>query len=296
MSMERQRIYGWPIAFDLFLGGVGAGAFLVGFVLNFLKTKEPIAKIGIIIGPFLVLGGAIFLLADVAIRRRIYRLFSNFKSWTSRGSWILTFFIVLGFTYLLISLRPFTWLSWMNIPTLSGVIGVITALFSILVLIYPGFLIGTINAIPFWNTPILPLLFFFSGLSNGIAVLILATPLFQVTLKNDIVEVIHLLGGAVLILIFLQILTLYAFLEIASHGNVASKESLRLLEASQFKLKMFALGLLIPFGLLLYGISINEVFFLSILSMFASILLLAGGFYLRYAIIHVGVFLPRFSI
>lgn len=296
MFMERQRTYGWPIVIDLFLGGVGAGAFLVGFVLNTLKIEQSIAKIGIIVGPFFVLGGAIFLLADVTIRSRIYRLFSNFQSWTSRGSWILTFFIVLGFTYLLTFLNLFPWLSWTNNPKLSMVIGIIAVLFSILVLIYPGFLLGVTNSIPFWNTSILPLLFLLSGLCNGTAFLILGTPLHQATLKNGMVDVLHIFGGAAMILIFLQAIALYAFLEIAAHGSVSSKESLRLLKTSQFKLKMFVIGLLIPFGLLFYGMFINKIFLLLMLSISAALLLLAGGFYFRYALIHVGVFLPRFSI
>jgi formate-dependent nitrite reductase membrane component NrfD len=124
----------------------------------------------------------------------------------------------------------------------------------------------------------------------------LVTPLFEETLEYGRVHFIHILGGAAAILVFLEIIALYAYLEVAAHGSVASKESIRLLKASQFNLKMFIIGLLLPFALLLCGIFIKETLLLSRLSIAAAILLLAGGFYLRYAIIHAGVFIPRFSI
>jgi formate-dependent nitrite reductase membrane component NrfD len=258
--------------------------------------REAIARIGLLFGPFLVLMGSFFLLADITIRTRIFRLFSNLTSWTSRGSWILTLFIISGLAYALIFFRPFQWLPWGNMSTLSMVIGSIAALFSILVLIYPGFLLGMTNAIPFWNTPLLTLLFLLSGLCSGVASLMLVTPLFEETLEYGRVHFIHILGGAAAILVFLEIIALYAYLEVAAHGSVASKESIRLLKASQFNLKMFIIGLLLPFALLLCGIFIKETLLLSRLSIAAAILLLAGGFYLRYAIIHAGVFIPRFSI
>jgi polysulfide reductase chain C len=295
MSLERQTIYGWPIAVDLFLGGMGAGAFLAGLVLNILKMQEPVARFILTVSPFLVLIGSLFLLADITVRSRVYRLFSNFKSWTSRGTWILTIFLVSGFNYSLLSSPYISFFPLLDNSVLVWVTGAVAAFFSLLVLIYPGFLMGTMSAVSFWNTPMLPVLFLISGLSNGIAFLLLITPLFLVGI-NGMTEFLHIFGAIFIVLTLLLAMVLYAFLDHASRGNVASRESLQLLEASQFKQKMFGACILIPFFLLLFALLTGKMFLMSILSMAAAILSLSGGLYLRRAIIYAGVFLPRFNI
>jgi polysulfide reductase chain C len=295
MPMERQSTYGWHVALDLFLGGVGAGAFLVGFAFSIFKTQEFVAGIVFISGPFLVLMGAFFLLMDITMRRRFYRIYSNFNSWTSRGAWIITFFMVSGLTYATLYSQYFSNFNRMNAPIFAAVIGAVAALFSLLVLIYPGLLMGAIQAVPFWNTPILPLLFLISGLSNGTAFLILLIPLFQTTFAG-IVEILHIFGGTIILTIFFQAAVIYTFLEKTARGNNASRESLRLFKESQFKLKFIVPGIIAPLCLLLFGLFINEVFLLSMVSISAAVLSLTGGLYLRYAIVRAGVFLPRFSI
>lgn len=295
MSMEKQTIYGWPVVIDLFLGGSGAGAFLTGFVMNIFRVHEPLTRTILFAGPLLVAIGVVFLLADITIRSRAYRLFSNSKSWTSRGAWILTIFIVTGFTYSLTSSQYFIWLPFLN-RQITMAVGIIAALFAFLVLLYPGLMMGAIKAVSFWNTPLLPILFLLSGLSNGLVVVILITALRQDPLPAVTVEMLHILGGTAIILILLQAAVLLAFLTRAFRGNIASRESLRLLTLSLFKWKMFALGLSMPLGLFLFAIFTSQILLLSIVSSSAAIISLAGGLYLRYAVIQVGVFLPRFTI
>ena len=92
VTQERQITFGWLIAIDTFLGGVGGGIFLISFILGLLGMYEPITRIGVLLGPLLALIGTFFLLADVGSRTRVYRLLANPSSWMSRGTLILAIF------------------------------------------------------------------------------------------------------------------------------------------------------------------------------------------------------------
>lgn len=295
MSMEKQTIYGWPVIIDLFLGGAGAGAFLTGFVMTIFRIQEPLAGTSLCAGPLLVAIGVLFLLADITIRSRAYRLFSNSKSWTSRGSWILTIFIVTGFMYALTASQYFIGFPFLNRQIIMA-LGIIAALFAFLVPLYPGLLMGAIKAVSFWNTPLLPTLFLLSGLSNGLVFIILIAPLRPDPLPAVMVETLHILGGTAIILMLTQAAALLAFLTRASQGNSAARESWRLLKLALFQEKMFALGFSLPLALFLVAIFTSHTLLLSIVSSAAAMISLAGGLYLRYAIIRAGVFLPRFNI
>jgi formate-dependent nitrite reductase membrane component NrfD len=61
MQIERQRMWGWIVAFYIFLAGVGGGTFLFSFILNITGIYEPVARIGALVGPLLVLLGTFFL-------------------------------------------------------------------------------------------------------------------------------------------------------------------------------------------------------------------------------------------
>ena len=293
MSLESQTIYGWPVAIDLTLGGTGAGAFLMAIVLNALRGQQSFADIVFLAGPVLVLMGAVILLADIAVRRRFYRIFSNVKSWTARGAWILTFFIIFALIYYMISSPPLGQSAWANSTLFSEAIAVLTVLFGIFVMIYPGFLMGTIQAIPFWNTPLLPLLFLLSGLANGSAFLMLIIPFFH-THSSIGPATLQGLGGTTAGLLLFQAASLYAFMERAGRGNVACQESLSLFRV-HLKGKII-LGIIIPVCLILLTILMHNPLLLPLFLMAAALLTLTGGLLLRHAIIRAGVFLPRFVI
>src|SRR3972149_946976 len=112
MAAEKQTTFGWPVAVDIFLGGAAAGVFLGSYVLDIVNRFEPIARVGAVVGPLLVLVGAFLLLMDLGTKTNFYRLFSNLSSWMSRGTCILTVFIICGLGYSLPSVRLFAWLPW----------------------------------------------------------------------------------------------------------------------------------------------------------------------------------------
>ncbi|KKK60962.1 hypothetical protein LCGC14_3019110, partial [marine sediment metagenome] len=72
--------YNWMIVVYFFLGGLGAGAFLLSVAADFWKQElKPVAKIAAIIAPLAVGIGLLFLVADLGRPERFWRLFLTFN-------------------------------------------------------------------------------------------------------------------------------------------------------------------------------------------------------------------------
>ncbi|MFC1918304.1 NrfD/PsrC family molybdoenzyme membrane anchor subunit, partial [Chloroflexota bacterium] len=116
ISQQKQKAFGWLVSFDLFFAAAGAGLFLVSFILNIMNRYEAVARTGALLGPIIVLIGAILLFAELGNKGKVAKLFFsvNLSSWMSRGTWILTIFIALGLAYALPAFQAFRWLPWGN--------------------------------------------------------------------------------------------------------------------------------------------------------------------------------------
>jgi polysulfide reductase chain C len=293
ISVERQQSWGWAVAVYLFMAGMGGGVFLFSFILERMGTYGQVAAIGALLGPVLVFIGTLFLLVDLGSVFKVYRLFSSastfMTSWMVRGTWILAAFIICALAYSLPSFALFEWLPWAGASassTFRQAIGVVAALLSILVVVYPGFLLGVLKSIPLWNTPALPLLFFLSGLDNGIAALLAVALLFP---GSFALNGFHLLGAGDVVLISLLLIVLGAYIEIVRQAGETAAASIRLLRTPVFVGGVLIAGLLVPLGLLIYGFFVTHAVALRVLSGGISMLLLAGGLLLRYSIIRAGI-------
>ncbi|MFC1980548.1 NrfD/PsrC family molybdoenzyme membrane anchor subunit [Chloroflexota bacterium] len=288
---EKQKSWGWVVATYVFLAGTGGGTFLSSFILESMGKHELIARIGALLGPVLVLIGTFFLLADLGSVTRVYRLFSTSSafvaSWMIRGTWILTIFIIFGLAYSLPSFELFEWLPWSKVSGVGQSIGIVAALLSALVVIYPGFLFSAARGIPFWNTAALPPLFFLSSLEAGIAVLAIIALFFT---ANFGVDVFHQLGAADVGLMFIELIVLGAYLDTIRHASISAAASVRLLINPLFIGGAVTIGLLLPLSLLLYSVFITDAFLLYILVGVTSVFVLFGGLLLRYCITRAGVY------
>ena len=287
---EGQKSWGWLIAIYVFLAGVGGGTFLFSFILNFLGMYQSVARIGVLVGPLLVLLGTFLLLFDLGSITKAYRMFTTpstlLASWMVRGAWILAAFIICGLAYALPSLRLFEWLPWSQASGLGQGIGIAAALLSILVAVYPGFLFGVIESIPFWNTSALPPLFLLSGLDTGISVIVL----IALSLPSSLgIEGFHLLGTADIVLIILLLIVLGAYIEIVRQAGVTASASVHLLKTPMFIGGVIILGLLLPLVLLVISMFVSDALVLRTLAGVNGLLILAGGLFLRYSVIRAGV-------
>ena len=145
--------------------GIGGGLYLVSLYFNSLS--------GMFLSWLMVIllkGG--FHLAYLGKPTRFWRMvLKPGTSWLSRGFIFLSLFIVLGAIQLAFSY-------WLPGTDLEFVFKVIAGFMVFLVVINTGFVMNYVNAIPFWNSAILPLLFLSCGVLDGLG-LILAMGLFK---------------------------------------------------------------------------------------------------------------------
>ncbi|MFC1845986.1 NrfD/PsrC family molybdoenzyme membrane anchor subunit [Chloroflexota bacterium] len=290
INPEKQTSWGWPIAGYLFLAGVGGSTFLFSFIFNILDLYEPVARLGTLIGPILVLIGTVFLLFDLGSVGKTYLLFSTVSrlksSWMSKGSWILALFIIFGLLYSLPAFGAFSWLPW-SMNTGAGLtIGIIGALLAVFTVAYPGFLLGVAKGVPFWNTPVLPPLFFLSGLDTGLALLVLLA-LFSASGVG--VEIYHIIGAGDIALIIMVLIVLAAYIEITRQSNIITGASVHMLKTPIFIVGVLLIGLIIPLCLLIYSVFTTDTLLIRILAGLSGICILVGGALLRYSVIKVGI-------
>ncbi len=290
---EGQKSWGWLVVIYVFLAGCGGGTFFFSYILALLDRHGPAARIGLLIGPFLVAFGSLLLIFDLGSPARCYRLFTTpatlVSSWMVRGSWILTAFIILGLAYALPSFRLFAWLPWNQSTTPGMIIGIAAALLSIVVPLYPGFLLGVIRSVPLWNTPALPPLFFLSGLDAGVAVLALVSLAFPAVVG---LGGFHLLAAGDIVLIVLLLIALFAYLEIVRQSGVTAAESVRLLKRPFFIVGVILCGMLLPLALLIASAFSSNLAAVLAIEGFAGVFILLGGLLLRYSVVASGVRLP----
>jgi len=286
MDMERQGTFGWLVSLDVFFGGTGAGIFLVSYLLSFFKDYLPIAKIGCLVGPVLVCIGSVIIFYDLANKVRSYRMIFQLSSWMARGTWSIIIFVIFGFAFAL----PQYWISWTEIPVPLMAVGLIAAIAGFIVILYSGFLFGAVKRVPLWNTSALPLLFLFSSLYTGMAVLLLLEVSCQVSSSG----VVHNLVIAGFILTIMQVLALAVFLGMALYRNAAAIESVCLLLRNPlFEILVTVIGVILP--LVLFGYQAFTITS-AVLSIIACAGVIIGGAYLRYSILKAGVHLPISSL
>jgi protein NrfD len=183
------HVWSWEIPVYLFLGGLVAGLMiLIGH--HILKTGRSPERVSYPYAPMLGVAllslgmGALFL--DLANKPQVWRLYTTFQptSPMSWGSWIL----LLVYPALLAAavLRPpervpfghaalglvQSWSTRLHAhPRLVQAVGLANLLGGVSLGIYTGILLGAFGARPLWNSAILGPLFLFSGLSTAAALL-----------------------------------------------------------------------------------------------------------------------------
>lgn len=290
-----QSIWRWKLAFYLFLAGTGAGAYLASTLMDLFGYGEP-AKVGFVIAAPTVLVSTLFLIADLGKPERFIKAFmSPQHSWISRGTLILTVFIILGLVHIGFGIWPFPVLDAQTLVVLKA----LTSVFAAATAIYTGILIGVVVARPFWNNGMLPLLFLISATSTGIGAIFLSGGIwFGLTGASEAKEVhgmLVTLGRVDMLLIALESLVLYFYLSIVS---VRSKESVSLLLSGPMSGLFWGgfvlLGLLLPFVLDWAAVYASVGAASLAIATISGIMLLVGGLFLRALILAAGLRSPIF--
>ncbi|HZW44817.1 MAG TPA: NrfD/PsrC family molybdoenzyme membrane anchor subunit [Dermatophilaceae bacterium] len=178
-------VWGWQIAWYLFLGGLGAGATLTSLVAS--RTGSRFAAIeragATLAGPAVAFGTAL-LVVDLGMGRRepwrLVYLYLNWQSPMTWGTWILTLFIPIAllhalavtgamaprFERLVAPVRRVCVRAQSPLKVAAGVLALSTA-------IYTGVLLSVPPSFPLLSSWLLPVLFLISALSTGLSAAVL---------------------------------------------------------------------------------------------------------------------------
>jgi formate-dependent nitrite reductase membrane component NrfD len=297
----------WPIAWYLFLGGLGGGMLFITGILDVVFHAGYILALGSFVAIACLGFGTLLLIFELGQPKYFLRTFLSGTAIIKWGACLLVFAMLFGLLYFLFCLPPdwnLFYYSWTWIRDLSAY-GMI--IFGICVVVYTGVLLSTMKAKPFWNTPALPVLFVVSGLSTATALMSVVAgmwPAFdyvsalvggaaasgssvtavatEVLHANTEVlrEILHVVD-TILVAAEIIVLLLYVLTTRAAGNATAKAVALDWIKGSKallFWVGMILCGTTIPF--LLYqlgGVGAEYV---------APVLVLAGGLLLRFMIVY----------
>lgn len=247
----QESAWGWLIVVYLFLAGSGSGAFLAAVFCDLLAPdwSKSLARAGSLIAGPLVTVGTLCLVLDLEAGlwepwRQVY-LVGNLSSMITWGVIILSGFIPVSFLYAA-ALNEITFVGkiakkYVRILEYAGsILAVATAT-------YTGVLIAVVNGAPFWNTPMMPLLFLASAISTGLAAAMIVAAIIDIqtikTLSN------FALGHVIFLAVEGLALMLFVFMSLTRSTEAAMSANMLLTGqfSPYFWFLVVILGILVPF-------------------------------------------------
>lgn len=307
--------WGLPVIGYLFLAGLGAGTMTVSASI-FLRGGDvrrglhvDTARYGAFVAPFPIMIGCGLLVFELGSFQvgdwfkwiNLYRTIN--LSPMSIGTWLLTFCIgiSLAFAYTFVRNAPGLTkerryplrraLAWVAVP-----VGIATA-------VYTGILLGAMPARPFWNSPVLALLFLLSSLSTGAALILLLRAILHRRGNDAEGERRHnhsgyLLSASDVLLIGFELMAIFLFLMFAhlTVGDVKHAVSVILFGGSLatfFWVGVVLVGLLFPALVELYYVMPKLIYHREFVvprtvEVLVPAAVLIGGFMLRYVVVIAG--------
>ena len=283
----------------LFLGGAGAGCLLVAAVLECLsphaivandrrrptpeEAYRPFFMPSYVAGFAAVAIGALCLLLDLGRGERALSLiFQPTLSFISVGVFLLIVLMVLAAAPL-----SFWAFGRAGFPKpLMLAVRVLLALAAFSVMTYTGLFLSGMPSVPLWNTLVLPALFVASALSSGIALLVCVV--FLTGSSERFASAANRLRAADAVVIVCEVILLALFVGAAFlKGGTAQASAERLVQgdlSAPFLGLVVLLGLVVPFACEALARKVSERAVVA-----AAVLVLAGGFFLRWCIVEAGM-------
>ena len=256
---ELQSVWGWQPALYLFLGGMGAGAFVVAALLYFLDRQSNRKTICIAswAATACLVAGLLLLLSELTNPLRgmlLWQSISNGKSRMTFGAWVV-FAAVIVFGLMAV-LSTEQWVKpvskkWKGYPKarnrMRSVLAVVGIVLGLCVAVYTGILLMSVPGVPLWNTLLLPCLFTVSALDTGAALVeIVAVAPKRAVLSN---KTHRLLEASVVVLVVLEVVVLAAFLATMQGSDLTTATG----ATAAASVRLLAQGMLAPFFWLLVG-------------------------------------------
>lgn len=288
--------YNWgvPVAVDLFAAALGGAAFMIAAMSDLANGKKyrTVSTVAAFIAPWPAILGVLLLVVDLGnplrfwemvLRRGVgfnltspYLMF-NSSSTMSWGTWILSCFIIGSLIYLVLTVAAyaFRWI-WVLRRWLGTCIG---APGGILVMVYTGVLLsGSPN--PLWCNWMLPLTFVASAMVTGVAAVVFVLAILRLLgiIKEESAQIpaLEKLGAGFIIF---QLVAMLLFIL----SGLGGREMLYIIGPGYGALWWVGIvGFCLVLPLALYSKKgVRQPAF----SLGVSVLLLLGGFFLRYVIL-----------
>jgi len=326
--------WNWAVAVYLFVAGLSAGAFAISALSYFLGEEkyQDITRIGAYIAPFPLIVGILLLIYDLERPFIFWKLLVNLQTHSvmSLGAWLLVIFSILSFVYFYLWLPDrFDVVEWIrkalpqsdksalvrllktspllnrftrkSLNELRGWIAMAGVPISLSVGIYTGVLLGALAARPFWNNPMLPMLFLVSALKTGTASICMigcvvkgfgGMPRQKIETNKFVIHSIDFF------LMILSIIALLLFVFGLYTSSRSSLEAAALIMGGQYTFLFWgvvvALGVMFPLILELYELVPHFTRRAAMrdhnpwISGAVSLSVLVGGFVLRYVVVYAG--------
>ncbi|MBL6935666.1 MAG: polysulfide reductase NrfD [Alphaproteobacteria bacterium] len=313
--MVAEIYWGLPVIFYLFLAGLGAGALTVSAYVYlrgnggaFGEDHVTVARYGAFLAPIPVIFGCWLLIFELGS----FQVGDWFKwinlylvinlSPMSIGTWLLTLFIGTSLVYAC-TFVPFMPMLGLNREGLKRALAWVNVPLGISVAVYTGVLLGAMAARPFWNTPLVALLFLLSSLSTGTALILFARAMLpgkgaDAAAKKGFHHSNYLLTFSDTLLIGFEIVAIFLFLIFAylTVGDVRHAISVIMLGGSlavPFWIGVVAIGLILPALAELYYVVPKLVYHREFavprsIELIVPAAVIVGGFMLRYVVVIAG--------
>ena len=239
-------LWGWEVSAYILTKAIAAGAFFVPILGGyFMEVPSEVKQFGAIIAfVFLAITGVLLIMDLGRPDRFLNVLFRpQFKSWLSRGAYIITAYGGILTLWLIAS-----FLGYEKILKFIEPFGIILALLSA---VYTAFLFAQAKGRDFWQSPMLGLHMIIHSIMAGFAVFLIANPLFNLNI------------GVKMVLNFLTIATLiFHLIALAielttTHTTEDAHKTVKMITSGEFSRKfwlgMIFVGNTLPLFLLLVG-------------------------------------------
>jgi len=317
LSFEHQHQWGVGIAIYLFLGGLGASMGLIATLYKHIFKKEDSSMFAwsTLLGVLLVNFGGIFLILDMFVwdsfvHGHIFEIFKvllaffgaavfhgNFHPWIQWGANFIVLFSLFGTLWALSMADKaaiFKHIGFFRnianaLKSIQGFLGWMTMIFGFAVAAYTGLLLSVAPSIPAWSHPLLPVLFVISALSTATAWYMLWT--YFAKGGEDIKEIREKIGHQVewadIGLITLELLAIAAYFNYLYYAYAGGKYVFHLAITNVgFMVGFLLIGVILPWILEFLAAKKH----IRILVPLAAVLVLFGGFLLRYYILKFGIY------
>ena len=158
----------WQIPVDLFVAGVTAGLLVIGATVGSREGASRATRMLPFLAPLVLSVAMLALLVDLGQKLNLWRFYATFRvtSPMSWGSWILASVFVASIA---LGLARLGLLKTISVPFLEQV----NLALGVALGTYTGVLLAVFRSRELWNTPVLPPLFLTSGISTGAALVML---------------------------------------------------------------------------------------------------------------------------